>query len=31
LAHQTDEWCSMERIGQSVDIFDRVMRDWNDL
>ncbi len=28
LAHQTDEWCSVERIGQSVDIFASVMRRW---
>jgi succinyl-diaminopimelate desuccinylase len=29
LAHQTDEWCSMERIGQSVDLFRTLMRKWN--
>ena len=29
MAHQTDEWCSIQRIDQSVEIFDRVMRDWN--
>jgi len=28
LAHQTDEWCSMERVGQSVDLFRTLMRDW---
>jgi succinyl-diaminopimelate desuccinylase len=28
LAHQTDEWCSMERISQSVDLFTRIMRRW---
>jgi succinyl-diaminopimelate desuccinylase len=28
LAHQTDEWCSMERIGQSVDLFATLMRRW---
>jgi succinyl-diaminopimelate desuccinylase len=28
LAHQTDEWCSMDRIGQSVDIFQTLMRRW---
>ncbi len=29
LAHQTDEWCSMNRIDQSVDMFKRIMREWN--
>lgn len=29
LAHQTDEWCSVQRIDQSVEIFERVMREWN--
>jgi succinyl-diaminopimelate desuccinylase len=29
LAHQTDEWCSIARIDQSVEIFARIMRDWN--
>jgi succinyl-diaminopimelate desuccinylase len=28
LAHQTDEWCSMERIGQSTELFSRLMRRW---
>jgi succinyl-diaminopimelate desuccinylase len=28
LAHQTDEWCSMTRIDQSVDLFRTLMRDW---
>jgi succinyl-diaminopimelate desuccinylase len=28
LAHQTDEWCSMERIGQSVEIFRELMGRW---
>ena len=28
LAHQTDEWCSMNRIDQSVDLFRTLMRDW---
>ena len=28
LAHQTDEWCSMERIGQSVEIFRELMARW---
>lgn len=31
LAHQTDEWCSITRIDQSVDMFRRVMREWNGL
>ncbi len=29
LAHQTDEWCSMERIVQSVDLFKTLMLRWN--
>ena len=29
MAHQTDEWCSLNRIEQSVEIFERIMRDWN--
>ena len=28
LAHQTDEWCSMNRIEQSVDVFRTLMRRW---
>ena len=28
LAHQTDEWCSMARIEQSVEIFETLMRRW---
>ena len=28
LAHQTDEWCSMARIEQSVDAFATIMRRW---
>jgi succinyl-diaminopimelate desuccinylase len=28
LAHQTDEWCSMNRIEQSVDIFRELMKRW---
>ncbi len=28
LAHRTDEWCSMTRIDQSVDLFRTLMRDW---
>jgi succinyl-diaminopimelate desuccinylase len=31
LAHQTDEWCSMNRIDQSVEVYARIMRDWNGL
>jgi len=27
-AHQTDEWCSMERIRQSVAIYEDLIRDW---
>jgi succinyl-diaminopimelate desuccinylase len=29
LAHQTDEWCSIARVDQSVEIFEKIMRDWN--
>jgi succinyl-diaminopimelate desuccinylase len=28
LAHQTDEWCSMDRIEQSTELFRTLMRDW---
>ena len=28
LAHQTDEWCSMNRIGQSTELFRKLMQDW---
>lgn len=28
LAHQTDEWCSMARIEESVDAFRTLMRRW---
>jgi len=28
LAHQTDEYCSMERIRQSVAIYEELIRDW---
>jgi succinyl-diaminopimelate desuccinylase len=28
LAHQTDEWCSLARIDQSVELFRTLMRDW---
>jgi succinyl-diaminopimelate desuccinylase len=28
LAHQTDEWCSLTRIEQSVDLFRTLMRRW---
>ena len=29
LAHQTDEWCSLERLGQSVELFRNLMASWN--
>ena len=29
LAHQTDEWCSLERLGQSVELFRNLMAGWN--
>ncbi len=29
LAHQTDEWCSMSKLDESVEMFTRVMREWN--
>ena len=28
LAHQTDEWCSINRVEQSVDLFRTLMRRW---
>ncbi|HUQ75794.1 MAG TPA: M20/M25/M40 family metallo-hydrolase, partial [Burkholderiales bacterium] len=28
LAHQTDEWCSMERIRQSVALYEALIKDW---
>ena len=28
LAHQTDEWCSVERIEQATAIYRRVIDDW---
>lgn len=28
LAHQTDEYCSMERVRQAVAIYEALMRDW---
>jgi succinyl-diaminopimelate desuccinylase len=28
LAHQTDEWCSMQRLEQSVDLFRTLMLAW---
>lgn len=31
LAHQTDEWCSMRRIEQSVELFRSLARRWNSL
>jgi succinyl-diaminopimelate desuccinylase len=27
-AHQTDEWCSVHRLEQSVDMFERIMKQW---
>ncbi len=29
LAHQTDEWCSLDRLEQSVDLFRNLMVRWN--
>lgn len=31
LAHQTDEWCSIARLEQSVQLFENIMREWNGL
>ncbi len=31
LAHQTDEWCSMARIEESVEMFTTLMRRWCDV
>jgi len=28
LAHQTDEWCSIERLAQSADLFTTIARRW---
>ena len=28
MAHQTDEYCNMERIRQSVQIYEEVIKDW---
>ena len=28
MAHQTDEYCNMERIRQSVQIYEELIRDW---
>ena len=28
MAHQTDEWCSMERIRQAVAMYEAIIRDW---
>lgn len=28
MAHQTDEYCNMERIRQSVQIYEAIIRDW---
>jgi succinyl-diaminopimelate desuccinylase len=28
MAHQTDEYCRMERIRQSVDIYENIINDW---
>ena len=28
MAHQTDEWCSVERIRQSVAIYEALIKDW---
>jgi succinyl-diaminopimelate desuccinylase len=30
LAHQTDEWCSVQRIRQATDIYRRLIADWAD-
>src|SRR5262249_15558950 len=28
MAHQTDEYCSIERIRQSVELYEAIIRDW---
>jgi len=28
MAHQTDEWCSMERLRESVSIYEEIIEDW---
>jgi succinyl-diaminopimelate desuccinylase len=29
LAHQVDEWCSVEQLNQAVDLFEAVGLSWN--
>ncbi len=31
MAHQTDEWCSMSKLDASVEMFSKIMREWNHL
>ena len=28
MAHQTDEYCSLERIRQSVELYEKIIADW---
>jgi len=28
MAHQTDEWCSVERIRQAVATYEAIIQDW---
>jgi succinyl-diaminopimelate desuccinylase len=28
LAHQTDEWCSMHRVDQAIEVFSAIMKQW---
>jgi acetylornithine deacetylase/succinyl-diaminopimelate desuccinylase-like protein len=28
MAHQTDEYCSMERTRQAVALYEAIIRDW---
>jgi acetylornithine deacetylase/succinyl-diaminopimelate desuccinylase-like protein len=28
MAHQTDEYCSMERIRQAVSVYEALIEDW---
>jgi len=29
LAHQTDEYCLVDRVEQSVDMYAELLREWN--
>ena len=31
IAHQIDEWCSIKRLEESVEMYETMMRDWCDI